>query len=110
MLFRLGGGCLCGVCCVSASVYSGPYSLSLALVCVLGGYGVLGALSVCVSFELTIFLSDLIDVCTAINHVDCLTNCVMDYGGPVTFALRSGVGVQLKSCLTGYGVPLVDRG
>ena len=44
------------------------------------------------SFELRI-CSILIDVCTTANHVVCLTYCVLDYGGPVTFDLRSGVGV-----------------
>jgi len=28
-----------------------------------------------------------------LHHVDCLQVCVLDSGGPVNFALRSGVGV-----------------
>jgi len=44
------------------------------------------------SFELS-FFSLLIDVCTTTIHVVCFTFCVLDVGGPVTFALRSGVGV-----------------
>jgi len=35
---------------------------------------------------------------------------VLDSGGPITFASRSGVGVELLSCLAGYNVSLVDWG
>lgn len=45
------------------------------------------------SFELSLFLINLIDVCTTTTHVDCLTNGVLDSGGPVTFVSRLGVGV-----------------
>jgi len=45
-----------------------------------------------VSLEQGIF-SFLSDVCTTKNQVVCLTFCVVDSGGPVTFSSRSGVGV-----------------
>ena len=60
------------------------------------------------SFELTI--SFFIVVCTTAKLAVRLTYCVLDCGGPVTFAIRSGVGVWLQSCLADYGVSLVDRG
>jgi len=53
-----------------------------------------------VSFELSHFLFDLIDVCTTTNHVDCLTYCVLNSGGPVTFTSRSRVGVVIPRILT----------
>lgn len=61
------------------------------------------------SFQLSIF-SFLIDVCTTKNHVVCVIYCVLDFGGLVTFASRSGVGVELQSCLADYDVSLVDKG
>jgi len=61
-----------------------------------------------VSFELS-FLPFLIDVCSTVNHVVCLTYCVLDYVGPVLLLrdrelASSGIIVWLATvflCWTG---------
>ena len=73
--------------------YPGPFSSSLALVCVFGLLRCLECFEgVCLA-ELSLFLFDLIEFCTTAYHIVCLTYCVLVSGGPVTFALRSGVDV-----------------
>jgi len=87
---------------VSISVVA-TFCLSLGLLRCLGWFE--GACpSSCVFFPF------LIDVCTTAILVVCFTYYVLDSGGPITFASRSGVGVELLSCLAGYNVSLVDWG
>jgi len=70
------GGSLC---------YSGPFLSSLALVCVFGLLWCLGCFEGACPIELSLFLFDLIDVCTAAYHVICLTYCVLVPVGRLLF-------------------------
>lgn len=59
---------------------------------------------------LSLFLLICLVVCTTVSLVVCHTFCVLVSDGPVTFASRSGVCVQLHSYLARCGVSLVHRG
>jgi len=78
------GGCLC---------YSVPCSSSLALVCIFKGFKVFMMYGGSGCRWVEPFPFDMFVVCTTAYQFVCHTFCVLVSGGPITFALRSGVGV-----------------